>query len=218
MIALIRYTSATMLHAQRYLAPVLLFMAALGVSSSNDSGPLPPIYGLCAGLLFVCATWFTIALISIDDPVHRAITVVSARNSGKVLLASVSVAVISCLMLAVAGLILPLLVGAHTVEAADLVLGIEAQLTGAFVGIAIGLLCSRLVIRRQGYALIVALGLVMAVLFVRGLPPVNVLLRLMANTATSAELITPAGGLLAIAAVILVASSIATQFITTRKE
>jgi hypothetical protein len=37
MIALIRYTSATMLHSQRYLAPVLLFMAAVGVSSSNDS-------------------------------------------------------------------------------------------------------------------------------------------------------------------------------------
>lgn len=58
MIALIRYTSATMLHSQRYLAPVL-FMAAVGVSSSNDSGPLAPMYGLCAGALFVCATWFT---------------------------------------------------------------------------------------------------------------------------------------------------------------
>ena len=71
MIALIRYTSATMLHSQRYLAPALLFLAAVGVSSSNDSGPLSPIYGLCAGALFVCATWFTIALISVEDPAHR---------------------------------------------------------------------------------------------------------------------------------------------------
>lgn len=101
MIGLIRYTAATMLHSQRYLAPVLLFMAALGVSSSNDSGPLPPIYGLGAGTLFVCATWLTIALISIEDPAHRAIIVVSARHSGKVLLASVSVALISCLVLIV---------------------------------------------------------------------------------------------------------------------
>lgn len=218
MIALIRYTSATMLHSQRYLAPVLLFMAALGVLSSNDSGPLAPIYGLCAGTLLVCATWFTIALISIEDPAHRAITVVSARHSGKVLLASVSVAVISCLVLAVVGVLLPLLTGTHTVDTADLVLGIEAELTGAAMGIAIGLLCSRLVIRRRGYALIVALALAMAVLFVRGLPPVNVLLRMMANATTSADLVVPAGGLLAIAAGILVASSIATQFISTRKE
>jgi hypothetical protein len=217
-IALIRYTSATMLHSQRYLAPVLLFMAALGVSSSNDSGPLAPIYGLCGGALFVCATWFTIALISVEDPVHRAIIVVSAGHSGRVLLASVSVAVISCLILAALGVVLPLLVGTHRVEAADLALGVEAQLTGACAGIAIGLLCSRLVIRRQGYALIVAFALVMVALWVRGLPPVNALLRLTTNATKSADLVGPAGGLLAIAAAILIASSLATQFITTRKD
>lgn len=216
MIALIRFTSATMLHSQRYLAPALLFMTAVGVSSSNDSGPLAPIYGLCAGALFVCATWFTIALISVEDPAHRAITIVSARHSGRVLLASVIVAVISCLILTVVGVVLPLLVGTHTVEAADLALGVESGLTGAFAGIAIGLLCSRLVIRRQVYALIAALGLVMAALLVRGLPPVNVLLRLLANATNSADLLGTAGGLLAISAAILAVSALATQFITTR--
>jgi hypothetical protein len=173
---------------------------------------------LCAGALFVGATWFTIALLSIEDPAHRAITVVSARHSGRVLLASVSVAVVSCLILTMVGVILPLLVGTHTVDLTDLVLGIEAQLTGASVGIAVGLLCSRLVIRRQGYALIAALALVMAALLVRGLPPLNVLLRLLANTTRSADLLGPVGGSLAIAAVTLVTSSIATQFITTRKD
>lgn len=217
MIALIRYTGATMLQSQRYLAPVLLFMTAVGVSSSNDSGPLSPIYGLCAGALFVCATWLTIALISVEDPAHRAITVVTARNSSRVLLASVGVAVISCLILTVVGVVLPLLVGTHTVEAADLALGVEAELTGACAGIAIGLLCSRLVIRRQGYALIAALGLVLVALLVRGLP-INALLRLTANATKSADVLGPVGGLVAIGAVILVAASLATQFITTRKD
>jgi len=78
------------------------------------------------------------------------------------------------------------------------------------------LLCSRLVIRRQGYALIAALGLVMAALLVRGLPPVNVLLRLLANATNSADLLGTAGGLLAISAAILAVSALATQFITTR--
>ncbi|MGB9279833.1 MAG: hypothetical protein WCB57_07075 [Pseudonocardiaceae bacterium] len=134
------------------------------------------------------------------------------------LLASVSVAVISCLALSGLGVVLPLLVGTHRIEAADLVLGIEAELTGACAGIAIGLLCSRLVIRRQGYALIAALALVMTALLTRGLPPVNVLLRLLANTNRSAYLLGSAGGLLAIAALILVVSSLATQFIATRKD
>ncbi len=218
MIALIRYTSATMLHSQRYLAPALLFLAVLGVSSSNDSGPLAPIYGLGAAALFVSATWLTIALISIEDPAHRAIAIVSAGHSVKVLLASISVAVISSSVLTVVGLMLPLLVGTHTVDIADLVLGVEAGLTGAAMGIAIGLLCSRLVIRRQATALIVALGLVMAVLLLPGFSPVNMLLRLMANTTESAALVAPAGGLLAIAVLILVACSIATQLVTIRKE
>lgn len=218
MIALIRYTTATMLHSQRYLAPVLLFMAAVGVSSSNDSGPLPPIYALCAGELFVCAAWFTIALISIEDPAHRAITIVSSGDSRRVLLASVSVAVISCSVLAVIGVALPVLVGAHTVGISDLVVGMEAELTCAAMGISIGLLCSRLVIRRQGYALIVAIALVMTVLLVRGLPPVNVLFRLMVNATVSADVMSPVSGLLAIAVVVLVSSSVATQLIATRKD
>ncbi|MGH3842617.1 MAG: hypothetical protein ACRDS0_14405 [Pseudonocardiaceae bacterium] len=197
---------------------MLLFLAVVGISSSNDGGPLPPIYALCAGELFVCATWFTIALISIEDPAHRAITIVSAGNSRKVLLASVSVAVISCSVLAVFGLALPVLVGAHAVNLSDLVLGVEAELTCAAIGISIGLLCSRLVIRRQGYALVIAIGLVMTMLLVRGLPPVNVLFRLMANATTSADLIVPASGLLAIAFTALIAGAIATQFIATRRD
>lgn len=217
-IALVRYAGATMLHSQRYLAPVLLFMAVVGVSSSNDSGPLPPTYGLCAGALFVCATWLTIALISVEDPAHRAITVVSAGRSSRVLLASVVVAVISCLILTVVGVVLPLLVGTHTVGAADLALGVEAELTGACAGIAIGLLCSRLVIRRRGYALIAAVGLVLVALLVRGLPPINVLLRVTANATKSADVLGPAFGLLAIGAVILVVASLATQFITTHRD
>ena len=218
MIALIRYTTASMLHSQRYLAPALLFMAVVGISSSNDSGPLPPVYGLCAGALCVCATWLTIVVIGIEDPAHRAILIVSSGDSRRVLAASVSVAVISCSVLSVIGLMLPLLVGTHTVGISDLVLGFEAESTCAAVGISIGLLCSRLVIRRQGYALILAIGLVMAVLLVRGLPPINVLIRLMVNGTASGVLISPAGGLLAIAFVVLVSSSIATQFVATRKD
>ncbi|MGH3692813.1 MAG: hypothetical protein ACRDRX_02215 [Pseudonocardiaceae bacterium] len=218
MIPLIRYTSATMLHSQRYLPPVLLFMAVIGIASSNDSGPILPTYGLSAAALFVCATWFTVALISIDDPIHRAITIVSAKNSGKILLSSISVAVIGCLILAVFGLVLPLLVGTHTVQTVDLVVGIEAELAGAAAGIAIGLLCSRLVIRRQGYSLLVALGLVMGALFARDVSPINSLLRLTASGAESSDLMAPIGVLLAITVAILVFSAIATQFVTTRKD
>jgi hypothetical protein len=80
MIALTRYTFATMLHSQRYVAPVLLFMGIVGVLASNDNGPVAPVYASSAAALFVCSTWLTIALLSVEDPTHRMITVVTAAG------------------------------------------------------------------------------------------------------------------------------------------
>lgn len=218
MIALIRYSFATVLHTQRYLAPLLLFAGLLGVLTVNGSGPLPPAYASSGGALFVCATWLTMALASLDDPVQRAVVVVSVGRSLKVLIGSISTVLISCLVLMVVGLVFPLWVGSYDVRGVDLLLGVEAQLTCAFAGTAIGVLCSRLVFGRQGYALVAALVLVMVMLFVKGLPPVNRLFNMMATSSDSAKLLAPAGGMLAVAAVLLVASAAATQYLTGRKE
>ncbi|MFI9239229.1 hypothetical protein [Streptomyces sp. NPDC053079] len=218
MIALIRYTFSTVLHTQRYLAPVLLFTGLMGVLTVNGSGPLPPAYASSAGALFVCSTWLTIALMSLDDATQRAIVVISSGRSLKVLLAVIGTALLSCLALMVFGLFFPLWVGSYDVTPVDLLLGMEAQLTCALVGIAIGVLCSRLVFRRQGYALVAALALVMGALFAKGMPPVNRLFNLMATTSDSAELLAPAGGMLAIAAAILAAFTAVTQYVAARKE
>lgn len=92
MSALFRYTLSTMLHSQRYLPPVVLFVAALAVGTTNGSGRLAPAYALASGALFLCSTWLTVVLINIEDPVHRAITTVHAGRSRNVLLAAISVA------------------------------------------------------------------------------------------------------------------------------
>ncbi|MFG3552697.1 hypothetical protein ACGF7V_35770, partial [Streptomyces sp. NPDC047725] len=95
MIALIRYTFATVLHTQRYLAPLLLFMGLMGVLTVNGSGPLPPAYASSAGALFVCSTWLTIALMSLDDPPQRAIVVITVGGrSLTVLLAAIGTALL----------------------------------------------------------------------------------------------------------------------------
>ncbi|MFC9844443.1 hypothetical protein ACFWFF_19190 [Streptomyces sp. NPDC060223] len=219
MIALIRYTFATLLHTQRYAAPLLMFVGLMGVLTVNGSGPLPPAYASSAGAMFVCSTWLTIALMSLDDPTQRSIVVVtSGGGSLKVLLAAIGTSLLSCLVLMVFGLVFPLWMGSYDVTAADLLLGAEAQLTCVLVGIAIGVLCSRLVFRRQGYALVAALALVMGALFVKGMPPVNRLFTLMATSPDAAKLLGPTGGMLAIAVVILVVFVVITQFVATRRE
>ncbi|MEU6482653.1 hypothetical protein [Streptomyces sp. NPDC046887] len=219
MIALIRYTFATVVLTQRYLAPLLLFMGLMGVLTVNGSGPLPPAYASSAGALFVCSTWLTVALMSLDDPAQRAIVVVTSGGRPlKVLLAAIGTALLSCLVLMVFGLLFPLWLGSHTVTAADLLLGVEAQLTCALVGVAIGVLCSRPVFKRQGYALVAALALVMAALFAKGMPPVNRLFTLMATESDAAELLASAGGMLLVSALVLAVFTAIAQFVAGRRE
>jgi hypothetical protein len=215
--ALVRYMFTVMLLSQRYLAPLLLFIGLLVVLTSNDSGPLASIYASAAGGMLVCSTWLTIALVGLEDGPHRSIVVVSAGSSLRVLLGTVCTALIFCLLLTAAGLALPFLLGTHALIPADLLLGVEAQLTCAFTGIAIGLLCSRLVFRHQGYALVLALALLLATVLAKGLSPVNLLFTTLATSSDSAHLLASTGGLLAVAAGVLAAGTAATQAIAVKK-
>ncbi|MDF4252364.1 hypothetical protein [Streptomyces sp. WMMB303] len=218
MIALIRYTFASVLHTQRYVAPLLLFAGLLGVLTVNGSGALSFAYASSAGALFICSTWLSVALMSLDEPAQRAIVVVASGGRPlKVLLASIGTALLSCGALMVVGLVLPLWLGRYDVTLRGLVLGLEAQLTCALVGTAIGVLCSRAVFARQGYALVSAVALVMLALLSKGMPPVNRLFTLMSTTPDPAGLLAPAGGMLALAAVLLVAAAALTHFVAVRR-
>jgi len=136
----------------------------------------------------------------------------------RVLFATVTAVVLSCLLLAVIGLVFPFLVGKHTVTLGFLITGLEAQCVCLAVGVSIGQVCSRLVIRRQGYALLAALAIIGILLLIRGLPPVNALLRLMVKGPQGTSIIVTATGYLLVALILLIASTALTQFIATRRD
>ncbi|GHB81854.1 hypothetical protein GCM10010347_60920 [Streptomyces cirratus] len=218
MIALVRYMSTVLLLSQRYLAPLLLFLGLVAVLTSSDTGPLTATYASVAGAMLPCSVWLTMTLIGLEDQAHRSIVVVSAGGRPlRVLLATVGTAAIWCLLLMSAGLVLPLLSGTHTPGLTDLALGTAAQLTCAFTGIAIGVVCSRLVFRRQGYALVLALVLLLAVLLGKGVSPVNIMLTHLQSASDSADALAPTGALLAVTAGLLAAAVAMTQAITRRK-
>ncbi|MET7736995.1 hypothetical protein ABZT02_37540 [Streptomyces sp. NPDC005402] len=217
MIALIRYMFTVLLLSQRHLAPLLLFVGLLAVLTSSDSGPLAATYGSVAGAMLVCSVWSTMALIGLEDPTHRSVVVVTAGSRLRVLLGSVCTALLWCLPLTAAGLVLPLLFGSHTFTAADAVLGVEAQLTCALTGIAIGVLCSRLLFRRQGHALVASLVLLLAALLGRGVSPVNILLGDLQNASDSADLLGSTGVLLVVAAGVLAGAVAVTQAVGLRR-
>ncbi|MEU1476985.1 hypothetical protein [Streptomyces sp. NPDC005760] len=218
MIALIRYMVTALLLSQRHLAPLLLFVGLLAVLTSSDSGPLAATYGSAAGAMLVCAVWSTMALIGLEDRTHRSVVVVTAGSHLRVLLGWVATALLWCLPLTAAGLFLPLLFGSHTFTAADAVLGVEAQLTCALTGVAIGVVCSRLLFRRQGYALVAALVLLLAAMLGRGVSPVGVLLGDLQNASDSADLLGSAGLLLAVAAGVLAGAVAIAQAVSLRRD
>ncbi|MET7694356.1 hypothetical protein ABZT06_41530 [Streptomyces sp. NPDC005483] len=217
MIALVRYMSTVLLLSQRYLAPLLLFLGLVAVLTSSDTGPLTATYAAVAGAMLPCSVWLTMTLIGLEDQAHRSIVVVSAGSPLRVLLATVGTAATGCLLLTSAGLVLPLLFATHTPGLADLALGTAAQLTCAFTGIAIGVVCSRLVFRRQGYALVLALVLLLAVLLGKGVSPVNIMLTHLQNASDSADALALMVALLAVTAGFLAAAVVMTQAITRRK-
>jgi hypothetical protein len=218
MTALIRYYVTTMLLSQRYLAPVLLFIGLLAVLTSSDSGPLTATYGASAGAMLVCATWLTAALAGLEDRTHRSVVTVNAGGHLRTLLALTATALLWCLFLTVAGLALPLFLGAHSVTVSDLALGTEAQLTCALTGIAIGLPCSRLLFRHQGAALLLSLALLLTALLARHVSPVNALLTSLQNTPGSAGLLGSTAQLLIVSAVVLAAGVALTQGIAVRRD
>jgi hypothetical protein len=213
--ALVRYTVAVLLHTQHHLAPVLLFVGFLAVSTVNGGGPLPPVYASSAGALFVCAVWLTATVLGLDNPEQRAVVVVSAGRSSSVLAASVVTALLASTALGVVGLVFPLWMGDYHVGPADLVLGAVAALACACAGGGAGVLCSRLVIPRQGNALVAALVVIGVFLFSRGLPPVNPLIRKMSATTHAAGVLSFAAGMLGVAVAFLVVATVVAGFVST---
>lgn len=217
MIALVGYMFTVLLLSQRYLAPLLLFLGLVAVLTSSDSGPLTATYASVAGAMLPCSVWLTVTLIGLEDRAHRSIVVISAGSHLRVLLATVATAATGCLLLTAAGLALPLMLGARTPGLADLALGTAAQLTCACTGMAIGLVCSRLIFRRQGHALVLALVLLLAVLLGKGVSPVNIMLTRLQSASDSADVLAPTGALLAVTAGVLAAAVAVTQAVTRRK-
>jgi hypothetical protein len=142
--------------------------------------------------------WLTVTLLHHEDPVRRAVTAVAAGGSGRVLLADVSLALLLGVALTAVGTVFPILSGRHEWTAVEVVVGVAAQGTAVLTGVGVGLVCSRAVVPRPGYSLVLALTSVIALLTVRGLPPVNPVLRQMAGTRPPVEHLVPvAVGLLA---------------------
>ncbi|WP_216212423.1 hypothetical protein [Amycolatopsis aidingensis] len=187
MIALLRYQFALLGHSQRYLPAALLFLVVLGVLYKDPNAPVPPEFAVSAGALTVIGCWLTIALVDAEDPVQRLITLSHARGRPALLLSLLVTVLLCCLVLTGCSLAWAGITHGG-LPAGELGLGVLAHLACALSGIAVGLPCSRFLVPRIGYTVLLALALLAAVLLVRQVPLVNPMLRaLAADDGTRAE-------------------------------
>ncbi|MET7280353.1 hypothetical protein ABZS29_19100 [Kribbella sp. NPDC005582] len=209
----------SVLLSQRYLPPTLIFLAALAVGTTSDNGPLQSAYAFCVLAMLVCTTWLTVSIVNHEDPTQRRITLVMIGSSAKVLAITVAVILTWCVPLIVIGICYPLITGKHVVTPGTLTVGVVAHLTAALIGIAIGLLCSRLVIPRIGVAMLTAAAAILAVLLIRWISPIRALMSVLSDGERSpAESAVPLTVLAVLSAAILTAALFTTRALSDRKE
>ncbi|MYU54234.1 MULTISPECIES: hypothetical protein [Streptomyces] len=178
MIALLRYQAALFAGSHRWLPPVLGYAAflALGIQSG---APILDAYGWAAAGLLPIAVWLTRICVTIEPPAARHCAAATA-GPGRVHLAAVLTAAGAALLLALGGAAYVLLrsdphSADHRVAVPVLpatVAGLLAALACVLLGIAIGALCNRPVLRSTASA--VPAGLVAALLLlVLGASPAN---------------------------------------------
>jgi hypothetical protein len=216
--ALIRYNLAAVVHGQRYLAPLLVFVIALSVFTINDQGPLTGSYVAAGGSLLIAMCWLTVTIVNHEDPVRRSVSIVLAGGSSRVLFAEVLLALLAGTVLTVIGLIFPILSGQHTWTGADLAAGLLALLTTVFAGTAVGVLCSRLVVPRPGYSLVLALVVVIALPLTPGLPPVNPMLRTLASGRPPTGQLAPLAVDLLVSVMLLVICGAGARLVAVRRD
>jgi hypothetical protein len=216
--ALYRYLLTSVLLSQRYLPPTLIFLAAMAVGTTSDNGPLQSSYSFCVLAMLVCTTWLTVSIVNHEDPTQRKITLVMIGSSLRVLTMTVAVVITWCVPLLVIGLVYPIVTGKHAVTAADLAVGAAAQLGAAMVGIATGMLCSRLVIPRIGVAMLTAAAAILAVLLLRWISPIRPIMTVLSDEKSAAANAVPLTLLAALSAILLAAAVLATKLLADRKE
>jgi len=139
-------------------------------------------------------------------------------SSLRVLAVTVAVVVTWCLPLLVIGLVYPIVTGKHEITPGDLAVSAAAQLGAALVGMAIGLLCSRLVIRRIGIAMLTAAAAILVVLLLRWVSPIRQIMTVLSNDKPAGTNAGPLTLLAVLSGAILLAAVVVTWSIADRKE
>ncbi|AXE80879.1 ABC transporter [Streptomyces atratus] len=158
MTALLRYQTALLIRSQRWLAPVLLYAAFLGIGVQWGQPVLDSLGYAAAGLLPVTA-WLVQLCVNQEPPAARTVTAAVA-GSPRVHLASLLAALGCAGLLGTAATLIVLLISkpASADNAVRVPLlpaglaGLLAAVCCVLLGAAVGALCTRPLLHRRGWS------------------------------------------------------------------
>lgn len=172
-ITVARYVLADLLRSQRFIVPVFLYIATLGVLFGGDPGPAPGGWPASALVLYPVGAWLAITTANTEEPVARLVTEAAAGGPAVVARGVLAACLLTDIVLAAASTAIPLVTRGYPYSAAELLGGGLAHLATAAAGTAVGLLCARPVIERVGWSLLVAVTVVVITGVTPWLPPVG---------------------------------------------
>lgn len=176
MIAVLRYQAALLVRSVRWLPPLLLYAAVLAIGAGGRP-PMLDALAWAAALILPVTAWLTRVCLLVE-PARARGCVAAAVGPARTHLASLLLAVGLGSLLVVVGTVESTLVatsvgqgaGNRVPATAALVGGVLAQVTGVLVGLAIGALCARPVVRRPAYALPLVASGALVMLIASGSP------------------------------------------------
>ena len=181
MIALAMYVGRDTLRSQRWVAPLLCF-AAIDAIIGAQTGSVLPSYAIGAAALLFITTWLTVVVVNNEDPIQQNITEVCAGSQTKVRISKLGVSLLIAVLLGELGMIAPTVISSSGAPIQEVVAGVCAQVITALMGVTFGALCSRPIIRRRSWSILLGVLLGMATVLIPHGPPTRQLLVLFNET------------------------------------
>ncbi len=182
MSALCRYQLADLLRSQRWVAPLLVYTAFLAAVYSSDAGPAVPAYGATAGALVPVVAWLTRGVLSVEDDAARHVTAAAAGGLLRVQVALLASAIAAALPLVGLAVLWAAVANADQMHGwRPRVGGLAIHLVFALLGVGLGALVSRPLIRAPGAAALAVVAAVVIGLVLRWSPVFSLLRVLQAN-------------------------------------
>jgi hypothetical protein len=176
-IALVRYQFALLLRSHRWLPPLLLYVAVMGIGAAQGGQPLLDSLGWAAAGLLPSAAWTVRICVTGEPPAARA-CVAAASGPGRAHLAAVLAALAFSALLGASGALLVTgIADPHTADhltyiprGPAAVAGLAAVAVSALTGTAVGVLTGPPVLRRAGWSILATALSAVLVLVTSGSP------------------------------------------------